>query len=229
MSTNLYFQKSQNKNVQNDSLVESLEKLGGQILWRKSERHKTNHFVLRADISEKDVSLFLSTGQIEDNGRNFLIFFFTHPARSAFTRKKDKFNLEEIRESIVVSFYPKKLITIINSSSKLKDKLMKLELSKRQKYAEHATHYSLFFYPKDNGGYYDLDDDVLLALSNCSKINPDEQEKDYAFIDEIINECKKQIFFQLSVNDDTETEKDNKEKMQCLLENFPDLNKQVGE
>ena len=50
---------------------------------------------------------------------------------------------------------------------------------------------------QDGGQYFDLDDKVLLALNNCSEINPKEQETDdenkYAFINAIIDICKKSI------------------------------------
>ena len=190
-SLNIHFPK-------NDLLAESLKNLGNDILWRKSERGASDHFKLKIRNSKKEgnTSLFklISDQSLEDNGKNFLIFFFLHPAKSAFCR-----NPQDLRESIAVSFYPKQLLTLISSleGGDLRDKLEKLELSDRQCYGEHATHYGLYYQKKLDGEYFDLDDKVLLALNNCSEINPKEQETDdenkYAFINAIIDICKKSI------------------------------------
>ena len=190
-SLNIYFPK-------NDLLAESLKNLGNNILWRKSERGASDHFKLKTRNGKKEgnASLFklISDQSLEDNGKNFLIFFFLYPAKRAFCR-----NPQNFRESIAVSFYPKKLLTLISSleGGDLRDKLEKLELSDRQCYGEYATHYGLYYQKIDDGEYFDLDDEVLLALNNCSEINPKEQKTDdkneYAFINAVIDICKKSI------------------------------------
>lgn len=197
MSLNISFQNNDSLHSQdspNYSLIKSLEDFGNNILWRKSVRGVSDHFILRrnnkGEVKEYDASLFrMINNQPEtlekDSGENFLIFFFLYPAATAFNNKKD-----EIRESIVVSLHPKRLLNLIHSASGLCDKFEKLELSRKQHYGEYATHYGLYYQQKSNGEYFDLDDDVLHALDFCSEINPKHQEENYDFINNVINKCE---------------------------------------
>lgn len=221
----------QDESSPDDYIIESLKELKNGILWRKSTKQALNHFQLRRDektgtINEIDASLFklISSSSVvtDDTGESFLTFFFSHPARYAFCK-----NPNNLRESIAVSFYPKQLLNLINSSSLLKDKFIKLELSNQQNYGKYATHYGLFYQKKLSGEYCDLDDDVTEALNSCSKINPDTQIDDYTLFDEVIHKCKKDILSLLREDfDNTENKKNKKKYQKCiknLLTNFPEL------
>lgn len=169
------------KNQISDDLDKSLDRFKDEFLWRKSQKGEIDHFVLKKD--EKEISLFLlkNNDKIDDNGLNFLIFFFCYPARKPFCE-----SASWIRESIAISLSPKILRTKLTAGEALISKFSIIKISENQKY-DNATHCELIFSKNEEGTFYDLDSEVLALLRESSQINPEKQEKD--FMDRIFHNC----------------------------------------
>lgn len=176
------------KNQISDHLSRSLEQFENKLLWRKSQKGKVDHFVLRE--GEEEISLFLLNDanrneELIDDGLNFLIFFFCYPARRSFCKGCDWIN-----ETISISLSPKQLRQKLASTEILIPKFNAIKISKKQKFDE-ATHCELIFNKDENGIFYHLDPEVLAVLRESSKINPENQNED--FMSKISQICKRNL------------------------------------